>query len=47
MPEGRHGAAQLVCFRWGEICGDNGDLHRLFLKQGHAMGFFQHFAEFL
>ena len=35
-PEGRHGAAQFIGFGGGEAGGDNGDFHRLFLKQWHA-----------
>ncbi len=34
--EGRHGPAQLVGFARREAAGDDGDLHRLFLEQGHA-----------
>ena len=34
--ECRHSAAQLVGFAGCEACGDNRDLHRLFLKERHA-----------
>ncbi len=43
--EGRHGAAQLVCLGRGEARADNGDLHGLLLKQGHAQRLFQHGAQ--
>ena len=43
--EGRHGAAQLIGLASGKAGTDNGDLHRLFLKQRHAKGSFKYPAE--
>ncbi len=40
--EGRHGAAQLVGLRRREACANNGDLHRLLLKQRHAERLAEH-----
>ena len=42
---GRHGAAQLVGFARRETGGDNGDLHRLFLKNRHTQRALQHPAD--
>ena len=44
--ERRHGAAQLVGLGGGEPCRDHGNLHRLFLKQRHALRSVQDFFEF-
>ena len=46
MAEGGHGTAQLVGLGRGEVGGDDGDLHGLFLEQRHAMGFRKHVAQF-
>jgi len=42
----RHGTAQLVGFLRLETCRIDGDLHRLFLEQGHAQGSLQNVLEF-
>ena len=44
--EGRHGPPQLVSLAGREACRDNGDLHRLFLKQRHAQCAPQHLLQF-
>ena len=43
--EGRHGAAKLVSLAAGKAGPDNGNLHRLFLKQRHAKRTLQHAAK--
>ena len=47
MFERRHGAAQLVGLGRREARGDDGDLHRLFLKQWHAERLAEHIFELL
>ncbi len=41
-PERRHGAAQAIGLAGREAAGDDGDLHRLLLEQGHAQGLAEH-----
>ena len=40
VAEGRHGAPQAICLVGREFGGLDGDLHRLFLEQRHALAFF-------
>ena len=47
MAEGRHGAAQAIGFVGGELGGDDGQLHRLFLEQGHAQRLVQDILQFI
>ena len=46
-PEGRHGAAQPVGLAGGEAGGDDGDLHRLFLKERNAERLVENVFEFV
>ena len=46
-PEGGHGAPQAVGLGRGEAGGDFGDLHGLFLEQGHAKGAAQNLFQLL
>ena len=43
--EGRHGAAKLIRFRRREARRDDGDAHRLLLKQRHAIGLAEHLLQ--
>ena len=43
--EGRHGTAQFVGLSRGEACGDDGNLHRLFLEERNAKRLLQHLFE--
>ena len=45
MPEGGHGAPQLIGFGWREAGRDDGDAHGLLLEQRHAEGLVQHPAQ--
>ena len=47
MAEGRHGAAQAIGLVGRELGGDNGQPHRLFLEQRHALGLFEQFVQFI
>ncbi len=44
-PPGGHVAAQLVGLAGGVVGGDDGELHHLFLEDGHAQGFREHRLE--
>ena len=45
-PEGRHGATQFIGFAGGEFGGDDGNVHRLLLKQRHAERLLEHLLQF-
>ncbi|MNL19288.1 hypothetical protein D3C87_1404800 [compost metagenome] len=45
--EGAHGLAQAVGLAVAELGGDDGQFHRLLLKQGHAEGLVQHLFQFV
>ena len=45
--EGAHGLAQAIGLAVAELGGDDGQLHRLFLEQGHAEGLAQHLFQFV
>ena len=47
FPKRGEGAAQPVGLQRAEPGADDGDLHRLFLKKGHAQGLAQHLAQFI
>ena len=47
LAEGRHGPAQGVGLGRGEAGGDDGDAHRLLLKERYAQGLAEHLAEFV
>ena len=47
VAEAGHGPAQLVRFGRAEAGPDDGDLHRLFLEEGHAQRLPQHLAQLL
>ena len=42
LTKGCHGTAQTVGLRGRKSCGNNGDAHGLFLKQGHTKGLAKH-----
>ena len=47
VAEGGHGPAQAIGLLAAELRGRHGDLHRLFLEQGHAQRLAQHAGQFI